>query len=73
MIRDGLGRFRRLVCVNAHDRCYACDECPWCEFSPIPDMHEAERLASCEAFALTERWNANAAKFWKRRDQERAR
>jgi len=33
--RDGLGRFRRLVCVNAHDLCYATDECPYCEFAPI--------------------------------------
>jgi len=31
--RDYKGRFIRLVCVNAHDRCYggAGGPCPWCE------------------------------------------
>jgi hypothetical protein len=31
--RDGAGRFVRLVCVNAHDRCYggAGGPCPYCE------------------------------------------
>ena len=29
--RDGAGRFARLVCVNAHDRCYEGGPCPWCE------------------------------------------
>lgn len=46
---------------------------PTTQLSRIPDLTEAERLASCEAFALVERWNANAAKYWKRRDQERTR
>lgn len=34
-IRDGFGRFAKLVCVNAHDRCYggAGGPCPYCELS----------------------------------------
>jgi hypothetical protein len=29
--RDGQGRFVKLVCVNAHDRCYLGGPCPYCE------------------------------------------
>ena len=31
MVRDGRGRFVRMACVNAHDRCYLGGPCPWCE------------------------------------------
>jgi len=29
--RDGLGRFVKLVCVNATDRCAGSFPCPFCE------------------------------------------
>lgn len=29
--RDHRGRFAKLVCVNAHDRCYEGGPCPYCE------------------------------------------
>ena len=29
--RDGRGRFTRLACVNAHDRCHEGGPCPYCE------------------------------------------
>jgi len=41
MDRDGFGRFRRLVCVNATDRCFTTDECPWCEFADITSAASA--------------------------------
>jgi hypothetical protein len=30
-LRDHKGRFAKLVCVNAHDRCYEGGTCPYCE------------------------------------------
>lgn len=37
-VRDWRGRFARLVCVNAHDRCYggAGGDCPYCETRVTP-------------------------------------
>ncbi len=41
--------------------------------APVPDMTEAARLADCETFALRERWAANQARYFARRDQEKTR
>lgn len=30
-VRNSKGRFAKLVCVNAHDRCYEGGPCPYCE------------------------------------------
>lgn len=40
--RDIRGRFVRLVCVNAHDRCYLGGPCPLCEVaSPRTPLGQA--------------------------------
>lgn len=48
--RDGFGRFRRLRCVNAHDRCDGAP-CQLCEFAPVrakpaPGISDAQERVS---------------------------
>jgi len=37
-LRNSRGQFMRVICVNAHDRCYLGGPCPYCEPTRSPAL-----------------------------------
>lgn len=47
--RDGWGRFAKVACVRAHDRCYLGGPCPWCEIK-LPHIAMPADVTDAEQF-----------------------